>query len=346
MTHPFDLAEQQIRENKKRVDFDIREFTIEHLVYKFKKGDIYVPDYQRDFVWEKDRQSKFIESIILGLPIPQMIFADMSDREDAEKEGQLEIVDGVQRMRTLDEFVNGDLELTDLDLLTTLKNKHFIDFSVSRQRRFLHTSMRMLILSEKSDPDVRSLLFERINYHNTLLTDMEQRKGSYPGPFTDFIYEDCAKNPLFQQLTYFTEYLKKRGEAEELILRFFAYSDQYPNFKSDAHLFLNTYLGKKNKEGFDNPLYRNKFQKMLEFVSKYFPTGFVKVADSKKTPRVRFEAISVGTLLALQAKPDLKDPDMSWLNDKKFIREIIGSSTSTPARIKSRIEYVKTKLLG
>jgi hypothetical protein len=66
--------------------------------------------------------------------------------------------------------LNGDLELTDLDLLTTLKNKRFVDFSSSRQRRFLHTSMRLLILSEKSDPDVRSLLFERINYRNTLLT--------------------------------------------------------------------------------------------------------------------------------------------------------------------------------
>ena len=60
MTHPFDLAEQQIRATKREVDFDIREFTIEYLVYKFDKGDIYIPDYQRDFIWEKDKQSKFI----------------------------------------------------------------------------------------------------------------------------------------------------------------------------------------------------------------------------------------------------------------------------------------------
>lgn len=345
MTHPFDLAEQQIRATKREVDFDIREFTIEHLVYKFDQGDIYIPDYQRDFIWEKDKQSKFIESIILGIPIPFLFLADVSGQDDAEKEGQLEIVDGVQRIQTLSAFVNGQLELTHLDILTTLQGKHFADFSTARRRRFLNASLKLILLSEQSNPDVRFLVFERIN-SGSVLTDGQKRKGIYRGPFTDFIYNECVNNPLFQKLTAFTEMTQKRGEPAELILRFFAYSDQYPNFYGVSPESINWYLSHQNRENIDIQLYREKFQKMLAFVSQYLPNGFIRVVGTQKTPRVRFEAISVGTLLALQANPDLKNPDITWLNDKKFIDEITGNSTSAPTRIKNRIDFVKNKLLG
>ncbi len=347
MAASIDLVEQQIREKKKDIAFDMRDFTVDFLVHKFGNGSIYVPDYQQNFVWQKGRQSKFIESVILGFPIPIIFLADVREEEEEnDGEGKLEIVDGVQRIRTLTEFVTGNLELKELDILTNLKNKRFSDLSVSRQRRFLNTALRMIILTEESDPNVRALLFERINSGSVLLTDMEKRKDSYPGQFTDFIYNECTQNSLFQSLTEFTTAVQKRGEAEELILRFFAYSDQYPNFQSDAYPFLNSYLENKNKNGFDIQLYRSKLDKMLKFVNLYFPNGFIKSQGSQKTPRVRFEAISVGTLLALEAKPDLKNPDVRWLNDPTFIKEITGSSTSSPKWIRSRIEYVKNKLLG
>ena len=92
--------ESQINEQRKTVDFDTREFTIEILVDKYEKNinkdqnELYVPDYQREFVWDDERQSKFIESLLLGLPIPLIFVAEGSD-------GRLEIVDGSQRIRTL-----------------------------------------------------------------------------------------------------------------------------------------------------------------------------------------------------------------------------------------------------
>ena len=110
----FDEAEAQIRENQKKVDFDVKEYTIEYYVDKYKKGDFFIPEYQRDFVWDEKRQAKFIESVVLGLPIPFIFVADVYDRDDKDEEGEegnLEIVDGSQRIRTLTSFVDNNLEL-------------------------------------------------------------------------------------------------------------------------------------------------------------------------------------------------------------------------------------------
>lgn len=76
--------EEQIVEQKKTVDFDTREFTLEFLVKKYldnietEENDIFVPEYQREFVWDEQRQSRLIESIILGLPIPIIFLAEDS----------------------------------------------------------------------------------------------------------------------------------------------------------------------------------------------------------------------------------------------------------------------------
>jgi hypothetical protein len=355
---PFDEAEAQIRENQKKVDFDVKEFTIEYYIKKYNSGEFFIPEYQRDFVWDEKRQAKFIESVVLGLPIPFIFVADVYDRDDEDDEdieGNLEIVDGSQRIRTLARFVDNkklrtgfdsELQLTGLEILDKLNNLKFEDFSLPRKKRFLNTTIRMIQISDKSDVDIRFMMFERINTGSEELKAMEQRKGIYRGEFMDFIYE-CAKNPLFIKLTCFTEKMKKRGEAEELILRFFAYSENYLEFKYSVIDFLNDYIKEKNEQGFDKIAMTKKFQQMLEFVSAYFSNGFLRKQGANKTPRIRFEAISVGVGLALSIKPDLQPLPIDWLDTDEFIREISGgSSVNTPTNVRSRINFVKKKLLG
>jgi hypothetical protein len=343
----FDVAERQIVENKKKVDFDIKEFTIEFLVRKFDKGDIYVPDYQRDFVWELDRRSKFIESVILGLPIPFIFVADVVDA-DAEKEGDLEIVDGSQRIRTLSSFMKNEFPLQNLDILTEMNKRYYRDLSPRWQKKFVNTYLKMIVISEQSDPDIPRMMFERINTGSEELSNMKKRKDINRGTFTQFIYSECATHPLFKKLTTFTKEIAKRGEAEELILRYFAYSERYDKATNSLSEFLDDYIKEKNATftDEDKTIYRGKFLQMLTFVETHFPYGFLRYKDSNKTPRVRFEALSVGVSLALAQKPDLTVFNVDWLESPEFINEITGSSTGAPSKIKSRIEFVKNKLLG
>lgn len=339
----YQIAEEQILEKQKIVDFDIKEFTIELLVNKYLNGiesddnDIFIPTYQRNFVWDVDRQSKFIESVLLGLPIPYIFSADT--------DGRLEIVDGSQRLRTIVAFYENHLTLKNLEILTSLNGFKYQDLIKSRQRKFLNSTIRMIALSDKSDEDVRFMMFERINTGSAILKDMEKRKGIFGGKFMDFVYNECSKHPLFIRNTKFTDRLEKRGEPQELIIRFFAYSDNYKLVKSGVNEFLNEFVESKNKS-FDRARYTDEFDKMLKFVDKYFPDGFIKSKTSSKTPRVRFDAISVGVNLALREKPKLIPQDLSWLNSKIFNELITKGGQNAPTAIKERIEFVYNKLIN
>lgn len=95
------------------------------------------------------------------------------------------------------------------------------------------------------------------------------------------------------------------------------------------------------KRLFDQAAMQGEFDAMLCFVKKYFPYGFAKTARAKSTPRVRFEAISVGVALALREKPDLVPKSMDWLNSPEFHKHTTTHASNSPARVSGRILYVK-----
>src|SRR5215813_2222131 len=106
-----DEAEAQITEQTKRIDYYITEYSVELLANKMRDGDFEVPSYQREFTWEEERKWRFIESVLMNLPIPFLFFWENPTT------GKLEIVDGSQRLRTIEEFIHGDLVLGELDKL-------------------------------------------------------------------------------------------------------------------------------------------------------------------------------------------------------------------------------------
>ena len=337
-------AEEQILEKQKIVDYDIKEFTIELITQKYITGlaeddnDIFIPAYQRNFVWNEKRQSKFIESILLGIPIPYIFTADVDN-------GRLEIVDGSQRIRTIVNFIESKLVLVDLEILEKLNGFTFKDLSIARQRKFKNSTIRMIALSDKSDEDVRFMMFERINTGSDLLKDMEKRKGIFGGKFIDFIYNKCSNHPLFLKHTSYTEKVKKRGEPQELIIRFFAFSDNYLKFKTGMNVFLNDYTEAMNKN-FDESIMWSEFDRMLKFIDLYLPNAFKKTLDSQKTPRVRFEAVAVGVNLALRQNSDLIPRNTDFLETKDFIHLVTGGSHNTPSNVRAKIEYVRDKLVS
>jgi hypothetical protein len=366
-----ELSEEQIYELRKTVRYDIRELTIEIIVNKYIKGEnydpevkdenadfyncIYVPEYQRDFTWDAVRQSRFIESVILGLPIPLIFVAE-------NKDSAWEIVDGSQRARTLNAFLSNELCLVSLDKLNRLNGFYFSDLDKSRQGKIKDTPIRMIVLSEDADDQVKKDMFERINRGSDLLKPMEKRKGIYIGEFRDFIYDKCAKVELFSKLTPIDRWLVNRQEKEELILRFFAFSDGYANYPNNTGVsnFLDDYLDKKNKaleklspekrkQELEN--YFKQFTSTLNFAENYSEYGFRRT-HNPQTKRVIFEAIAVGINSALKETPDVtfsKRKMQELLNSKTFIDYTSGNVGNKKAyskeQIIGRIEYIKKGIL-
>lgn len=368
----IEQSENQIYELRKTVRYDIRELTIEIIVNKYQKGlsydsemskeeqgayysSLWIPEYQRDFTWDEIRQSRFVESVLLGLPIP-LIFV-------AENENSVwEIVDGSQRIRTLNAFIQNELELQGLEKLNTLNGFKYRDLEPSRRGKFADLPIRMIVLTEEATDEVKKDMFERINRGSDLLKPMEKRKGIYKGVFNTFIYQQCAKNSLFVELAPIDHWLENRQEREELILRFFALADTYDKFPYGKGIakFLDEYLDKQNKEleGKDKKEQKkyleqrySDFEKVLNFVNKSSRYGFRR-RHNPQTKRVIFEAMSVGVLLALRKNPSLscsKEKMDSILNTKTFDEYTMGNVGNkraySPEQIRGRILYIRDELL-
>lgn len=346
-------AEEQIRTEQKDVDFETKEFTVELLVNKYHSGleddtnELFVPDYQRDFVWSEKRQSRLIESLILGFPIPYIFTADVLS-EDPELDGRIEIVDGSQRVRTIHAFIHNQLTLQDLKSLSALNGFNFQDLPLSRQRRFMRIPVRVIELSSKCNEETRRDLFERINSGSDILKDMEVRKGSELGSTSLYtqVIKPCSAIPVFKDLAPLSEAKEKRDERLEFTLRFFAYLENYQNFDHSVRDFLNDYMhenGEVDTQKQDSM--KAEFARVLDFVAQYFPSGFRKTVTAKSTPRVRFESLAVGVALALREESSLVPQNLDWISSEKFKGLTTSDGANSRVKVIERIEYVRDRLL-
>ncbi len=338
-------AEEQIILKIKNYDYDTLEYPIEIIVKKYHEGidndngDIYIPEYQREYVWSESRKSKFIESVILGIPIPYIFFADV--------DGRYEIVDGSQRVRTLHSFLHNELKLEGLKKLETLNGFYFKDLSIIRQRRINNKSLKMIALGEKTDPEARFDLFERINTGSDELKQIEILKGTYSGKFYDFVSE-CANNQLFKELCPISENRTLREEPQQMVLRFFAYSEKRGDYKGHVSPFIEDYI-KNKKDTFTDDVkskMKNEFFNMLDFIKKNFEDGFRKTKNANSTPRVRFEALSVGVHLALLKNPNLDTVNTDWLESDEFKKHTRSDASNNRLKLIGRTDYVKNKILS
>ncbi|MGL4603268.1 MAG: DUF262 domain-containing protein [Iodobacter sp.] len=340
----------QIEELQKITDYEIKEWPISVLVEQFTNGretdesELFIPDYQRNMVWTPKQQSRFIESILIKLPVPFIFAADVGH---GDRKGALEIIDGSQRIRTLDNFLSDRLELVGLKKLTQANGLNFSDLSKPRQMRFKRTTIRVIELSEKADEDARREMFDRLNSGGTRLTSMEIRRGVEDGPFMTFITE-CANDEKFKALVPLNERNAKRKEYEEIVLRYFAYLNNYHGFQKSVDDFLTSYLKKMNISftDADKQAMLKEFNGMLDFVTQHFPNGF-KRAGYNTVPRIRFEAIAVGVSLSLREQPDLAPLDVSrWLDSNVFIKHTRSDASNSRPKLINRIHYVRDNLLG
>lgn len=348
------LIEEQIKSNQKDFDFDIREYTVDFLVQQFNPvpngdSDIFIPEYQRDDVWTDKQKSLFIESLLIGLPIPYIFVADVDENEE-DSDGRIEIIDGAQRTRTIYQFRKNQLKLCDMERLPSLQGATYSDLPIARQRRFNRTTVRLIELKNINE-DGRRLMFDRLNSGGSPLTEMEKRLGTESGKFIEFLRR-LADDKTFISLTPMANTKETRRERAEYVLRFFAYRENYLHFEKSVKDFLNDYLEIKSKNFNDAEEKRLEklFFEMLTFVQKHFSHQFRKAKNAKNVSRIRFEATAVGVSLALSTDPNLAERsqiiDLHWAYQEPFLTMMRSDASNSKPKVKARIEFVRNKLLG
>lgn len=214
---------------------------IKALIAELRENELIArPTFQRNAVWDRRRQSKFIESVLLNIPIPNLFFAE-------DEDGSKVVVDGQQRLIALKKFVENSYPLSGLEVLHQLNRKRFDDLTERQQRIINNRTLRCLVISAKSDSEIRFEVFERLNTGGLPLNAQEVRHCIYRGELNDLLHE-LSGNALWLRV-FDRDTVDPRMRDCELILRFFAIRASLPDYSPPLKKLLNDYMKAARRPG-------------------------------------------------------------------------------------------------
>lgn len=227
------------------------DWTVETIIGQIKKGNIQLdPSFQRRDAWSNKVKSRFIESLFMGLPIPQIILAEQKD-----KKGKFIVIDGKQRLLSLKQFALPDndeqaLKLSGLEVLPKFnrmtyasieKGLFFDDIDA-----FNNQTIRTVVIKNWKNVEILYLLFLRLNTGSVKLSPQELRQALYPGKFIDFVNAESGSNQGLQKMLN----IKKadfRMRDVEILIRFFAFNFFAKDYSGSMQNFLDLTCDKLNK---------------------------------------------------------------------------------------------------
>jgi hypothetical protein len=332
------------------VDFDTYDIHVQQLMQMVKGKQIKVsPAYQRQFRWDDKRCSQFIESMMLGIPVPSLFMATNAD-------STWEVVDGVQRLSTLVKFcgdvetrerygLNGPLVLTELKKLTSYNGLAFDALPENLRLHFWTRPAKVITLNDKSDLVVRYDLFERLNTGGVVLTPQEIRDCVFQGSFASQL-ETWARDPNFRAVLKLTTAQQKDATGEECVLRFFAFLSGYKKFEHSVIDFLNDYMEKASKD-FNYTDGTAIFLKTFKELARVFPHGIRRPGKrTGTTSLILFEGIAVGAALALQKTNRLNATGSHvWMGSAE-LRKFTTGATNDRTAVAGRVEFCRDRFLG
>jgi len=223
----------------------------------FQNGRLIVdPEWQRQYVWERKRASKLIESFLRDIPVP-VIYLAKND------EGKYEVIDGLQRLTSIFDFFDNKYRLSGMELLPDLNGKHFKDLAHKLQGKLQDTTLRTFEMSPKTPKDLMFVIFERLNTGGIALNDMEIRNCLYRGPL-NVLVKNLARNDDFITCANQNN-LTKRMADRALIFRFLAFYERtHMKARLGLKRFLNEFLDTyrfANQDKLDE--YEREFKKAM-----------------------------------------------------------------------------------
>jgi hypothetical protein len=233
---PYELSKER------KVLIQPYDYAVRMLMDMVIEGDLVLdPDYQRKYRWSDEKASRFIESILLNIPVPVFYLAE-------EPNGKFSVIDGQQRLTSLFRFMKPDelselfsgrnipeLVLRDLKVRSDLNGARYKDLSSADRSLLAKRPMRCVVVLNESDETLKFEVFERLNSGSASLTDQEVRNCLYRGGFNELI-KKLASDTRFQELISLPEKSSNNMKDVELVLRFFAYRELDENSKySDSY---------------------------------------------------------------------------------------------------------------
>lgn len=333
------------------------DLSFREIIEMYKENELIKPEMQRHYVWDKFEASRFIESILMGLPVPSVFFA---------KEGtQKLIVDGYQRIMTVNDYVNGKFStdgkvfrLSNTERINERwRNKAFVELSIDDQRTIKSTTIHTIIFEQrKPENNSASLfqIFERINTSGRTLNAQEIRNCINQGAFNSLLVE--LNNDKTWRVLFGTRTPDSRMRDVEFILRFLVMKDDViqktPLNQISLKKTLNEFMSaNRNASVTRLNTWRNEFLGTMENVYRRLGKNAFRnhkngKVSSKFHPAV-FDAISVAfyqrseTGIASEPISELK---FANLFNREDFQNAISVRTTDIENINKRIRIAKDML--
>ncbi len=330
------------------------------------------PDYQRLFQWSEGSRSRFIESLLLEMPVPPIYVIE-------EEEGRYLLIDGLQRISSY-LHLRGELEAThldppvhkgeklvlvDCDIVQELNGKTFDDLGTALQIRLKRAFVRVEVVRKGSDPRFKYHMFKRLNTGGQLLTAQQLRNCTIrllDPVFNDFVIELSRVDSFMITTDGLSQQNRLGAFDQELVLRFFAMKNYRPAFKHDVGDFLTEYMEKVSDPAdsltFDYSAERTTFERTFAVLNNTLGDRAFAYANQARNGLTRgfsvyhFEALTLG----IQSRVLTLNPDdaaqMSVLTevltsiklDPAFIRLTTGGGKNSPGQLSERISFVQTRV--
>ncbi len=322
---------------------------VDQIISRIEHAEIdLAPGFQRMAgIWNNQRKSRLIESLLLRIPIPVFYVAE----DENEK---WSVVDGIQRISTIFDFVNGQFSLSQLEYLDRLNGNFFKELPRPMQRRIRETQFVVNVIEQGTPEEVMFNIFRRINTGGMALNGQEIRHALHPGPVRDYLRE-LAEDQAFLKAT--DKSVKPHRMADrECVLRFLAFHidrwEQYSVNDLDGHLSrAMTTINRMTADQRANLSY--DFEKAMRASWNMFGTyAFRKRYRSgdgkRRINKALFEAWSVGLArrsddqiqILVKNKSKVCSGFIQLMNSSSEFHDAISTSTGTPARVRTRFREI------
>lgn len=332
------------------INYSGQDFDVIGLVRRLTKGDILIPTFgheddriisagfQRSFVWTRPQMDRFVESILLGYPIPGIFLIRQMDRRYL-------VLDGQQRLRTLKSFHDGiydGKEFTLQNVIDEFKGLTYRTLGEDQRRLFDDTFIQATIVV--SDDSIESLdaiyqIFERLNSGGTQLTPHEIRVALFAGPFIDFV-EQLNKSPDWRTL-----YGKRstRLRDQELVLRIIALYVNAALYRRPLKIFLNNFVSSHRQESatdLENTI-GARFQQAASLLVQAGGAETVRLGSGQVNAALT-EAIFIGLMRRLdqgvQVNTNRLNEKIKVLRDDAALILAVSRSTADEEQVRVRLE--------
>jgi uncharacterized protein DUF262 len=265
------------------------DYPVDSLVRRMREDSIFVPDFQRAFVWNLAEASRFVESLLLGLPVPGIFLAKEQDTN------RMFVVDGQQRLRTLRSFYDGAFGSRVFALKGVsprYEGKRHADLSPEDQRRLDDSIIHATIVRQDEPEDDDSsiyMIFERLNTEGSQLTPQEIRSTVSRGPFNellDKLNSDTSWREVYGPLS-------PRKKDQELILRFLMLYFDQARYRRPMKEALNGFMYRNRRLGEVSEVEASDiFQRTIRLVRSSI--GITAFRPTRALNAAVFDAVMVG----------------------------------------------------